>query len=355
MGQSFSNLYSHIGVFSRRSPDLSQGSLAGVSQSADAYLASLANAQGKFLEDTASTQQRLTGINDSSRKRRWRYVQIAGWVVFWMVNLVLAQMLPAFLPFVPEAVWTWHMVFVSLFVGYMVMVILMELSQRSVINYDELEMSNVVDASGIPLTLDQGNATANKKDGYDLSQLLANKTTCGTGTVYDATTGQCVGDPNDASMTGVGTLADKVLYQGTYQTLSKSGGACSGATPIWDQGSATCVAQCPVGMQSLTAASNRLPNVTANEITSKYGTGICADVIETFTTSKTDATTTGQASIPESMLLRPLPVSEGFHQPQPRQQECQPCATSGEPSVERQRLITPLPYVDDGLLPYNAV
>ena len=351
MGQSFSNLYSHIGVFSRKSPDLSQGSLASSSQSADAYLASLANAQGKFLEDTASTQQRLTGINDSARKRRWRYVQIAGWVVFWMVNLVLAQMLPAYLPFVPEAVWTWHMVFVSLFVGYMVMVILMELSQRSVINYDELEMSNVVDASGIPLTLDQGNATANKKDGYDLSQLLANKKTCGTGTVYDATTGQCVVDGDLAAV----VASDSVLYNGTYQSLSGRPSKCQGSTPYLDGGSKTCVAQCPVGMQAVTTDTDaRLRSVSS--ITANYAaSGICADVIETFTTSKTDASTTGQASIPASMLLPPLPVSEGFHQPQPRQQECQPCATSGEPSVERQRLITPLPYVDDGLLPYNAV
>jgi len=353
MGQSFSNLYSHIGVFSRRSPDLSPGSLSGSSQSADAYLASLANAQGKFLEDTASTQQRLTGINDSARKRRWRYVQIAGWVVFWMVNLVLAQMLPAYLPFVPEAVWTWHMVFVSLFVGYMVMVILMELSQRSVINYDELEMSNVVDASGIPLTLDQGNATANKKDGYDLSQLLANKRTCGTGTVYDTTTGQCVVNADAAA-----TANNTVLYNGAYVPVTKSGSACSSTTPYLDNNQ--CAAQCPVGMQAVTNDTDtriRSLTLSGNEtIVTRYAvSGICADVIETFTTSKTDASTTGQASIPASMLLPPLPVSEGFHQPQPRQQECQPCATSGEPSVERQRLITPLPYVDDGLLPYNAV
>lgn len=329
---------------------------------ADAYLASLANAQGKFLEETASTQQRLTGINDSVRKRQWRYVQIAGWVVFWMVNLVLAQMLPAVLPFVPEAVWTWHMVVVSLFVGYMIMVILLELSTRSVINYDEIEMSNVVDASGIPLTLDQGNASA-KKDGYDLSQLLANKTTCGTGTVYDATAGQCVVNTEAADPS-----SNSVLYNGAYETITRPGTACSGDKPYLDK--TQCVAQCPVGMQAVTSDTDTRLNSVSGAITTIYAaSGICADVIESFTGSQTDAATTGQASIPASLLLTPLPQaefqyaaftgSEGFQQQQQQQQPqqgCHPCATSGEPSVERHRLITPLVYVDDnGLLPYNAV
>jgi len=101
-------------------------------------------AEKKLLVDNAvSGQKRAIQLNESYRKRVSRYTQIVMIIsivlLIYLGTLMVKKMIPGY----PEWIFDIYLAIVFVVGGAYCLMILMEISSRSILNYDELELAPI--------------------------------------------------------------------------------------------------------------------------------------------------------------------------------------------------------------------
>jgi len=146
--------------------------------------------------DTAvSAQDRLLGLNDSYRKRYTKYIEILVMLVFAglaYLGIVLAQKQFAV---VPAAVFDALMLLLLLYVAYYLFYAVIELLTRSAMNYDELELPPLYDASGSSVDYDKLKNEGRLSEMTAATGICQGQECCSSGLTWDSTLGKCVATP----------------------------------------------------------------------------------------------------------------------------------------------------------------
>ncbi len=137
------------------------------------------------LENTDANLQRLGVLNDSYRKRYATYTKIAAMVVVFLVGFIAIQMLE---PMVPPVVGNILMIVLILVVGYYLLKYFGELSSRSPLNYDELNLPTK-NPGDIDKTVNLGSTSGDL--GGDFSMCM-DDSCCGEGSIYSSTLKKCI-------------------------------------------------------------------------------------------------------------------------------------------------------------------
>jgi hypothetical protein len=145
----------------------------------------------KTADEITLSNERLAAMNDSYRKRYAKYVQILMVLVFAYAIYLAVVLLQKQFPAIPQFVVDLIMVVLILLVALYLFNSAWELYNRSLINYDELDLPKY-DASGADLTelakkgqvIDGVNATATGAPCVGVG-------CCPTGKIIDSNTGKC--------------------------------------------------------------------------------------------------------------------------------------------------------------------
>lgn len=146
------------------------------------------------LENTDANLQRLGVLNDSYRKRYATYTKIAAMVVVFLVGFIAIQMLE---PMVPPVFGNILMIVLILVVGYYLLKYFGELSSRSPLNYDELNLPTK-NPGDIDKTVNLGSTSGDL--GGDFSMCM-DDSCCGTGSKYSSQLKKCIPNCNSVVST----------------------------------------------------------------------------------------------------------------------------------------------------------
>jgi hypothetical protein len=195
-------------------------------------LARLEAKQGQ-VSRLSSSQQRLTLLNDSYRKRYAKYVQILMVLVLAYIVYLGMTLLQKSVPGIPVIVFDIGIVLLIFLVVYYLFFAFATLYSRNNTNYDELDIPSLEDGSGVDAAgLDSGKLAPNTlvgevcvgesccPDGYDWNQ-TENKCVvgCGSGKYWNPVTNICATGSRTGSVT---TLTDTFTTL-EYASLNQQG------------------------------------------------------------------------------------------------------------------------------------
>jgi len=147
----------------------------------------LYNDQKTYLASQIGTKTRLSELNEGYRKRYAKYVDMMSVVVLAVLIYLGVSMLQRALPIISNTVVDTILVILIFAVSIYLMLSIVELWSRSAINYDELDVPVMVDASG---------ATAIKGPaGQIMPSQCTTKDCCdglGGGYTWDAASSKCL-------------------------------------------------------------------------------------------------------------------------------------------------------------------
>jgi hypothetical protein len=168
-----------------------------------------------------NSQERLAALNDSYRKRYAKYVQILMVLVLAYavyLAMILAQKM---FPTIPQIVIDGVTVLLIFLVAFYLFSASWELYTRSILNYDELDIS-AYDASGVDVSelAEEGQVF----DWQDDSKLCVGAECCKPGTTFNADTNKCgfttlEYSPIDSAYTTVSFNSESLKREPTSQQV----------------------------------------------------------------------------------------------------------------------------------------
>lgn len=170
-----------------------------------------------------NSNERLAVLNNSYRKRYAKYVEmlmvlVLAYIIYLGI-VILQKNVPSISMFVVDTVTVIliFMVFFYLFSAFW------ELSSRSVLNYDELDLSQY-DASGVDVSAlkDKGQLFASQGNAGATSVCVGNEC-CPVSYTYDATMNICVPAPLPTGLDNLGALGNIGAGTGSLGTSALSG------------------------------------------------------------------------------------------------------------------------------------
>lgn len=177
--------------------------------------------QQKYTNATnaVQSQERLSQLNDSYRKRYAKYIEIFTTLIVAFLFYLGISALQKAVPAIPEMAIDGLTLLIILYVAYYLFYAIMELMSRSEMNYDELDLPPLADHTTVSSN-DQNNLVKSGQLGL-LAALTASgecigQECCPGGYTYDTTTNKCV-------LTASATATSSNVRQGTaFTTLEQA-------------------------------------------------------------------------------------------------------------------------------------
>ncbi len=178
--------------------------------------------------DTAvAAQHRLLGLNDSYRKRYTKYIEILVVLVFAGLAYLGIVMAQRQFSVIPAPVFDALMLILLLYVAYYLWYAVIELMTRSALNYDELELPPIYDASGSNVDFNKLQNEGRLGEITAATGVCQGQECCQSPATWDANAGKCTYAAAAASF----TTLDQAFPTGSLTMPSFQG---SGVSPFQD-------------------------------------------------------------------------------------------------------------------------
>ena len=159
------------------------------------------NKKRQNVDAAVAAQDRLLGLNDSYRKRYTKYIEILVMLVFAGLAYLGIVMAQKQFTVVPAAVFDAVMLILLLYVAYYLFYAVIELMTRSAMNYDELELPPLYDASGSSVDYDKLKNEGKLGEMTAATGICQGQECCSDGLTWDSIRGQCIIPPESGFTT----------------------------------------------------------------------------------------------------------------------------------------------------------
>ncbi len=224
------------------------------------------NQKQQNLDLISNSNERLAVLNNSYRKRYAKYVEMLMVLVLAYIIYLGVVILQKNVPTVPMFVVDITIVILIFAVFIYLFSAFLQLSSRSVLNYDELDLS-VYDASGVDVSaLEQNGQLFAKRGNVTADSICVGNDCCPPSYVYDADRNVCVPSPSSTSSGNTSAVATS----GSLNPIAIPGSG-SGSIGMGSSGSVPGPGSGSIGMgssgsgSSNTGLSNRISNFTTLE------------------------------------------------------------------------------------------
>ncbi len=156
------------------------------------YMSSNTLIDSQFIEDATISKKRIAELNESYRRRYTIYTKMIATVTFAVIAYIIILNLGDRIPTVVGDIFT---VIIALTTTYFLYSYIVELSIRDKANYDELDLSTIVDPSNSMLkTISRGPAGSSDvlDSVFDSNNYCVGDECCDVGLKFDTTKGKCV-------------------------------------------------------------------------------------------------------------------------------------------------------------------